>query len=718
MLKRKADEGVKIYIIVYQEIPENDSMDSAHTVKALEALSPNIFVMRHPSHDIFSPESVYFWSHHEKLVIVDNRYVALGGLDLCFGRWDTHNHYLADAHPTQFNRTLFPGQDYNNSRVLDFQKVQHFVFNQLSTLKTGRMSWHDIHVMLVGPSGQDAVLHFAERWNFIKGQKYANEPRYLYLPIPTTTSTAESIVSAHPMLNSWANTAKDTPQLVATSPSTNTPAASGDPTTQMQPTCRVQFCRSASEWSHGVIPTEQSIQNAYIQLIKEAKHFIYIENQFFISATESGGSIVNLVAQALRDRILQAASAKEKFKVIVMIPEVPGFPGTIRDTKTLQIIMGAQWRTINRAGDSIMEQVAAKGFDPKEYISFYHLRSYDRINGPPSFLSKIREQTKLDYEQAQAALDRIWLGRADAEYIKDGVNIYEPDRQLTTADPTKVRRWSIPKTVEEAMAILKKYESASSPSDKLVADSVASHALREDKPLVDERWLGTPGEEKDCFVTELTYIHTKVMIVDDQKVIIGSANLNDRSLKGDGDSEIAVVIEDTDIIESQMDGKPYQAARFAATLRRQLFKEHLGLIPPQNATPSDASQVTNAMTPVPSPPDDTTHSPEDKLVQDPLSEEFLSLWNGTAKNNTSILLDIFKTVPNNQVHNWTQYSDYVPKVAPGHVATDLSVEEIKKRLDEVRGHIVEGGINFLNEEQGLVTGFTFSKYNPLLPLWV
>lgn len=40
--------------------------------------------------------------------------------------------------------------------------------------------------------------------------------------------------------------------------------------------------------------------------------------------------------------------------------------------------------------------------------------------------------------------------------------------------------------------------------------------------------------------TEIIYIHTKLMIVDDCKSIIGSANINDRSLLGTRDSEIAV----------------------------------------------------------------------------------------------------------------------------------------------------------------------------------
>lgn len=39
------------------------------------------------------------------------------------------------------------------------------------------------------------------------------------------------------------------------------------------------------------------------------------------------------------------------------------------------------------------------------------------------------------------------------------------------------------------------------------------------------------------------------MIVDDRKVIIGSANINDRSMLGTRDSELAVLIEDTNFID-------------------------------------------------------------------------------------------------------------------------------------------------------------------------
>lgn len=92
------------------------------------------------------------------------------------------------------------------------------------------------------------------------------------------------------------------------------------------------------------------------------------------------------------------------------------------------------------------------------------------------------------------------------------------------------------------------------------------------------------------------------MIVDDRTVLIGSANLNDRSQKGDGDSEVAVVIEDRDLFESKMNGEKYLASKFAASFRRHLWRQHLGLIDPQECTPNTSKNYpTAAMRPAPHP---------------------------------------------------------------------------------------------------------------------
>ena len=139
-------------------------------------------------------DNVEFWSHHEKVVVVDNHRACIGGLDICFGRWDTKNHPLADAHPTNFERTLFPGQDYNNARILDFQNVSNYVGETISILQSPRMPWHDVrllvflpsveadtrvqvHMTIDGPVVLDIVQHFVERWNEVKRRKVRSSTR-------------------------------------------------------------------------------------------------------------------------------------------------------------------------------------------------------------------------------------------------------------------------------------------------------------------------------------------------------------------------------------------------------------------------------------------------------------------------------------------------------------------------------------------------------------
>jgi phospholipase D1/2 len=43
----------------------------------------------------------------------------MGGLDACYGRWDTRDHPLADVHPTEFYKSLFPGQGAIGFRECD-----------------------------------------------------------------------------------------------------------------------------------------------------------------------------------------------------------------------------------------------------------------------------------------------------------------------------------------------------------------------------------------------------------------------------------------------------------------------------------------------------------------------------------------------------------------------------------------------------------------------
>ncbi|KAG8946540.1 hypothetical protein FRC04_011598 [Tulasnella sp. 424] len=775
LLKRKAEQGVKVYICVYKEITQTMNMSSNHTKEALQALHPNIKVMRHPDH-IGTAHDVQFWSHHEKVVVVDNHRACIGGLDLCFGRWDTHNQSvissrratslswkltvisfpmssspLADCHPTDFTRTLFPGQDYNNGRVMDFQQVDNFVSNQISILETARMPWHDVHLALAGPAVLDVVQHFVERWNKIKKEKYKDDVTYDWLAFPHNVAKfPQEPVSRLPYSEVWDSIGTkfhntwqpdddskrpgggtfdhqgDVNALTPFEPPEGASAAMYDDHYQrVTGTCNVQVVRSVSDWSHGVLK-EQSIQNAYIQLIREANHFIYIENQFFLSNAADGGPVVNKIAKALVERILTAAREGQKFKVIVVIPEVPGFSGDIEKEGSIQKIMAGQWRTINRGGNSIYELVRQAGYDPTDYIRFYHLRCYDRINAPKSFIDQMARDSGVSFFQAQIAQARLFLGD-DTTWKQDKIQISAPatysadnTSDLGTTEKqgtTIVEEVKFYQNLNEARQVVRKFEGAAGRSDDDVSDSLSQHLLEDTTGLLDEQWLGNEQEEKDCYVTELLYIHSKVMIVDDRRVIMGSANLNDRSQKGDGDSEIALVVEDNDQVQTTMDGRPFVASRFAATLRRKIMKEHLGLIPPQFCE-TGKEPVTSFQRAVPYPSEDETQSDEDQRVADPLSDEFLELWDATARKNRSIFGEIFKTVPTDVVRNWDQYKAYMPKVKTGHVASDLPISQIKQKLSSVRGALVTAPIDFLIEEKGLWTGPEWLGLDPTLPIYI
>jgi phospholipase D1/2 len=95
-------------------------------------------------------------------------------------------------------------------------------------------------------------------------------------------------------------------------------------------------------------------------------------------------------------------------------------------------------------------------------------------------------------------------------------------------------------------------------------------------------------------------------------------------------------MEDTEVIQSTMDGLPYEARRHAATLRRYLWREHLGLLPPQKL---DASKDPNAQ-----PPPMKNGAQEDEhyeFVADPLGDELWGMWTERATQNTKVFRQLF-----------------------------------------------------------------------------
>ena len=436
LLKQKADEGVKIYVIMYRNVNSAIPIDSEYSKFSLLNLSDNVFVQRSPNQ---LRQSTFFWSHHEKILVVDHCVAFCGGVDLCFGRWDTPGHPLVDDKLTGFEVNdmpkdadhcqLWPGKDYSNPRVQDFYSLDQPYEEMYDRTKVPRMPWHDVGMQMVGEPARDLSRHFIQRWNYVLRQRNPSRPTPMLLPPPDFLPA--DIEALH-----------------------------------LQGTCEVQLLRSAGEWSLGINKTEHSIMTAYTDTIRESDHFVYMENQFFITSCEYHGvRMENTIGDALVERIIRAAENDEDWRAVIVIPLMPGYQNSVDsgDGTSIRLIMLCQFASICRGESSIFGRLRAREIDPEDYIHFYSLRQWDSI-GPTNAL-----------------------------------------------------------------------------------------------------------------VTEQLYIHAKIMIVDDRVAIIGSANINERSLLGNRDSEVAAIIRDTDMIQSYMGGREYPVAKFAHNMRVRLMREHLGL---------------------------------------------------------------------------------------------------------------------------------------------
>jgi phosphatidylserine/phosphatidylglycerophosphate/cardiolipin synthase-like enzyme len=81
------------------------------------------------------------------------------------------------------------------------------------------------------------------------------------------------------------------------------------------------------------------------------------------------------------------------------------------------------------------------------------------------------------------------------------------------------------------------------------------------------------------------YVHSKLIIIDDRYVAIGSANVDERSMHIE--TELTVGIVDGDTRQSVLGGTNTTVCKFAMDLREKLWKEHLGLKSPGVTLPAD-----------------------------------------------------------------------------------------------------------------------------------
>jgi len=191
-------------------------------------------------------------------------------------------------------------------------------------------------------------------------------------------------------------------------------------------------------------------------------------------------------------------------------------------------------------------------------------------------------------------------------------------------------------------------------------------------------------------VTELVYIHSKLMIVDDKIVICGSANINDRSLNGSRDSEVCLRIEDTEFDDNcRMNKQMFRSGKFAGSLRRRLMREHLGLLP--TFIDEVAASAPDS--------DKNTQSLSEKIASQPVddccSDEFYKdVWVKTASLNTKIFEEWFSCSPTDTVKTLKDLQEYTAKIPQ----SEFDRYGAKQALKGVKGNLVLLPLYFLSDE--------------------
>ncbi|WCJ39558.1 phospholipase D alpha 4 [Euphorbia peplus] len=403
LLKRKAEEGVAVRIMIWDDetslpIIKNKGVMRTHDedafayfkhTKVICKLCPRL---HHKFPTLFA--------HHQKTITLDTRahnslnsdreiMSFIGGLDLCDGRFDTEQHSLFQT----LNQEPHCNDFYQTSIA------------SASLQKGGpREPWHDTHACILGDAAWDILTNFEQRW--------AKQFDPFALSNLMNKPSCPSSISSE---RNW----------------------------------KVQVFRSIDHVSTTqlgkYLRVETSIHQAYVEAIRRAERFIYIENQYFIGGCDlwdedTNCGCRNLIPIEIALKIVSKIKAKERFSVYILIPM---WPEGVPESEVVEGILHWTRKTMAMMYRLIGEALEGQNWHPMDYLNFFCLANREK---------------------------------------------------------------------------------------KSVGEFVAPH-------------LPHPSTQYWCAQMHrrfMVYVHSKLMIVDDAYIIIGSANVNQRSMDGKRDTEIAI----------------------------------------------------------------------------------------------------------------------------------------------------------------------------------
>jgi len=448
LLCRKADQGVRVKVMVWSEYTSGtlveqgvmnthdmatynffkDATNYQTSNRVFCALAPREVTRTKELTDVLQNTfSSGAYTHHQKTVIVDaedptsidgrRKLVAyVGGLDLTGGRYDTPEFELFSTLKTDHKG------DFRNSNA-----------KMLNENVGPREPWHDIHCKVEGPVAKDVLENFIERWQH-QGTKECPAPmidNHFCLTINPEAVSVHDDPSQEWNVQVFRSITSDS-------------AVFNDRTLSQNPLV-------VSQKKGKII--EHSIALAYIQTIRNAQNFIYIENQYFMGSAydwaEDNGVLCNHTIPAeIAAKIRNKIFAGERFTAYIMIPMWPEGDPT---SAPMQAILHWQTKTIEMMYREVGTALIEANVPP-------HLGQH-----PTDWL--------------------MFLCPGKRELYGPHMDVLDPPSSIKNSDLAEIFRRTM---------------------------------------------------------RQMIYVHSKMMIVDDAYIIVGSANINERSLAGTRDTEIAV----------------------------------------------------------------------------------------------------------------------------------------------------------------------------------
>nr|GMD68854.1 phospholipase D delta-like [Ipomoea batatas] len=284
--------------------------------------------------------------------------------------------------------------------------------------KAPRQPWHDLHCRIDGPAAYDMLINFAQRWRratrwrefaFLKKarSKWNDDAMIKVERISWILSPAFSIGKE------FTSIPEDDPKLYVNENdqskhwhvqifcSINSGSVKGFPK-------RIDIAEKQNLICGKNLAVDKSIETAYIQAIRSAQNFIYIENQYFLGSSYACSSYEDagadhLIPMELAMKVVSKIRANQR-KVCHICCYANVWPEGDPKTATMQEILFWQSQTMHMIYQVIAQEIKSMQLDehPSDYLNFYCLGNREDV--PSSVSESLKFQRFMIYVHAKGMI--------------------------------------------------------------------------------------------------------------------------------------------------------------------------------------------------------------------------------------------------------------------------------------------------------------------------